>query len=71
MPHAERLNAPTSQPCDLAALVTGLEAQHGRYAAAIADFYATLHDSQGDVGRSWAWSDVAALVRQRERQRLS
>lgn len=61
----------TPTPRDLSATVLALEGRHGNHAAPVADFYAAMHDQQGDAGRSWAWASVAALVRKRERQRAS
>jgi hypothetical protein len=48
-----------------------LEGRHGLHAAEVAEFFASLHTDRGDAGRSWAWAGVAALVRQRERQRIA
>lgn len=47
-----------------------LEGRHGRFAADVAEFFATLHSQQGDVHRSRAWAGVAARVRKREHERL-
>lgn len=52
------------------AMAVVLEAKHGRYAAEVADFFASFHVGNGDTQRSIAWADVAELVRERERLRL-
>lgn len=52
------------------AMARVLEARHGRLAAQVADFFASLHIDQGDENRSLAWADVAERVRERERRRL-
>ncbi len=52
------------------AMATVLEARHGLHAAEVADFFARLHVEQGDETRSWAWADVAELVRQRQYDRM-
>lgn len=46
-----------------------LEAQHGMYAAEVADFFSGLHHRQGNAVRAWAWAGVASLVRRRTRER--
>jgi hypothetical protein len=57
---------PTPTPRDVEVMAEVLEGRHGIYAAAIADFFSSLHDTKGDVSRSWAWAGVANRVRQRE-----
>jgi hypothetical protein len=47
-----------------------LEGRHGNHAAAVAEFFASLHRQHGDCGRSKAWAAVADLVRRRENDRL-
>ena len=47
-----------------------LEAKHGLYAAAVAEFFAVAHAQNGDQTRSTAWADVAERVRERQRDRL-
>ena len=59
---------PTPREVELMALV--LEGRHGVYAAEVADFFFSFHDTHGDVSRSWAWAGVASLVRQRENSRM-
>ncbi len=61
----------TPSPRDVEFMACTLEARHGKYAAAIADFFSNVHCQDGDAGRSWAWAGVAEVVRQRERERLS
>lgn len=56
-------------PRDLEQVALVLEAQHGYWAEAIADFFADCHEQRGDAGRSWAWMSVADLVRERQRRR--
>lgn len=46
-----------------------LEAQHGIYAAEVADFFSNTHHQQGNAIRAWAWAGVANLVRRRARER--
>jgi hypothetical protein len=60
----------TPTPRDVRAMAEVLESKHGVLAAEIADFFAIYHGEKGDAGRSWAWSGVAELVRNRERARL-
>jgi hypothetical protein len=59
----------TPTPNDVNFMVMTLEGQHGTHAAAIAEFYSTMHALRGDAGRSWAWAGVAEAVRRRERVR--
>jgi hypothetical protein len=47
-----------------------LEAKHGQYAAAVADFFSVAHAQNGDNARSAAWADVAERVRERQHDRL-
>ena len=60
----------TPTPRDVDAMASVLEGRHGRLAAEIAEFFASLHGNRGDAGRSWAWAGVAQTVRMRERDRL-
>jgi hypothetical protein len=60
----------TPTPRDVRFMAEVLEARHGILAAQVADFFATYHSQKGDAGRAWAWSGVAELVRNRERERL-
>lgn len=60
----------TPTPREVEFMAQTLEGCHGQYAADIAEFFSSLHTDRGDAGRSWAWAGVAALVRQRERQRI-
>ena len=60
----------TPTPRDVAAMAEVLEGRHGTLAAEVAEFFASYHGEKGDAGRSWAWSGVAELVRNRERARL-
>jgi hypothetical protein len=60
----------TPPPQDVGAMAEVLECKHGAHAAGIADFFALYHGQKGDAGRSWAWTSVAELVRNRERERL-
>ncbi len=60
----------TPTPRDVCFMAEVLEGRHGTFAADVADFFAAYHGQKGDAGRSWAWSGVAELVRQRERSRL-
>jgi len=62
--------SPTSLP-DYDAMARAVEAKHGLYAAEIADFFAAVHQENGDHDRSGAWADVAERVRERAEQRLS
>ena len=59
----------TPTPKDVSGMVDVLEGQHGTHAAAIADFFSTMHGLRGDAGRCWAWAGVAEAVRRRERVR--
>ena len=52
------------------AMAMALEARHGRLAAEVADFFASVHIDEGNERRSIAWADVAELVRERELSRL-
>jgi hypothetical protein len=52
------------------AMAAVLEAKHGLHAAEVAEFFATMHIGTGDEFRSTAWTDVAEIVRSRERDRL-
>jgi hypothetical protein len=52
-------------------MAQALESRHGVHAAAVADFFATFHDQNGDFGRSCAWSRVAATVRRRHKVRIA
>lgn len=45
-----------------------LEAQHGPFAAEIADFFVAANDCDDD--RATAWSDIAGRIRLRTRLRL-
>lgn len=47
-----------------------LEAKHGQYAAAVADFFSAAHAQNGDKDRAVAWADVAERVRERQYERL-
>ena len=47
-----------------------LEAQHGMYAAEVADFFAGLHANLDDETRSRAWAGVAEHIRIRECERF-
>jgi hypothetical protein len=60
----------TPTPREVEFMAAVLEGRHGCNAAAVADFFSSLHDVKGDAGRSWAWAGVAEVVRERERQRL-
>jgi hypothetical protein len=60
----------TPPPQDLGAMAEVLESKHGMHAAGVAEFFALYHGQRGDAGRSWAWTSVADLVRNRERERL-
>ncbi|MBA2126489.1 hypothetical protein DLM45_09685 [Hyphomicrobium methylovorum] len=60
----------TPTPRDVNAMAEVLEGKHGAWAASIADFFAVYHGERGDANRSSAWSGVAELVRNRERDRL-
>ncbi len=60
--------ATTEQGPEIMAIV--LEAQHGLYAAEVAEFFASLHTKRGDKRRSRAWASVAERIRFRERERL-
>jgi hypothetical protein len=62
-------NPPKSRH-EFEAMAVVLEARHGRLAAEVADFFASMHIDEGDERRSIAWADVAELVRERERSRL-
>ncbi|MEO1651595.1 MAG: hypothetical protein AAFR60_11540 [Pseudomonadota bacterium] len=46
-----------------------LEAQHGSFAADVADFFSAVHGQRGDAGRAWAWQGVAVSVRRRAKAR--
>ena len=56
---------------DVTSMVEILEGKHGQHAAGVAEFFSSVHQVKGDAGRSWAWAGVAALVRQREQQRMT
>lgn len=56
---------------DVTSMVEVLEGRHGAFAAAVAEFFSTFHQSRGDAGRSWAWAGVATLVREREQVRMT
>lgn len=60
----------TPTPREVEDMAAVLEGRHGGHAAAVADFFSTLHSIKGDAGRCWAWAGVAERVRWRERQRL-
>ncbi|MBS0234919.1 MAG: hypothetical protein JSR99_15705 [Proteobacteria bacterium] len=60
----------TPPPQDLGAMAEVLESKHGTHAAGIAEFFALYHGQKGDGPRAWAWTGVAELVRDRERERL-
>ena len=60
----------TPSPREVAFMAASLEAQHGKCAAEIADFFSSFHCQKGDAGRSWAWAGVAEMVRKREQDRL-
>ena len=66
--HPETDATPT--PNDVRFMAEALEGRHGILAADVAEFFASYHGEKGDAGRSWAWSGVAELVRNRERARL-
>jgi hypothetical protein len=57
-------------PQDLGAMAEVLESKHGTHAAGVADFFALYHGQKGDAPRAWAWTGIAELVRNRERERL-
>jgi hypothetical protein len=61
---------PPQNAPEFEAMASVLEARHGLFAADIAEFFACLHDEDGDERRSHAWADVALLVRERQRTRL-
>lgn len=61
---------PTPTPRDIEFMALTLEGLHGRHAAEVAEFFASMHVELGDAGRAWAWVGVAELVRMREKQRL-
>ncbi|HKZ96950.1 MAG TPA: hypothetical protein VJ045_08220 [Hyphomicrobiaceae bacterium] len=61
----------TPSPREVEFMAAVLEGRHGNYAASVAEFFSSLHELEGDAGRSWAWAGVAELVRNRERQRLT
>lgn len=61
----------TPTPRDLETVALVLEGQHGLWAAEIAEFFADCHEQRGDIGRSWAWTGVADLVRARQLERDS
>lgn len=61
----------TPTPRDVEMMAAVLEGRHGGHAADVADFFSLFHSLEGDAGRSWAWSGVAELVRNRTRERLS
>lgn len=56
---------------DVEFMASTLEGRHGSHAAGVAEFFASLHSTQGDTGRSWAWAGVAMLVRKREQDRIT
>ncbi|PPC79916.1 MAG: hypothetical protein CTY31_12140 [Hyphomicrobium sp.] len=60
----------TPTPRDVCFMAEVLEGRHGIHAAGVADFFAAYHGEKGDAGRAWAWSGVAELVRNRERERI-
>jgi len=60
----------TPTPEELESVVALLEAEHGLYAADMAEFFAAHHSLNGDAGRCWAWTGVADRIREREEQRL-
>jgi hypothetical protein len=66
--NGQHSQAPAGQGPEIMAIV--LEAQHGLYAAEVADFFAGLHTERGDASRSRAWTNVARRIRYRERERL-
>lgn len=61
----------TPTPNDVRFMAEVLEGRHGTLAADVAEFFASYHGENGDAGRSWAWSGVAELVRNRERARTA
>lgn len=61
---------PTPLPRDVELMAATLESRHGTHAAGVAEFFATFHAQQGDMGRSKAWIGVADTVRIRARERL-
>jgi hypothetical protein len=58
-------------PRDMTSMVEVLEGRHGQHAAGVAEFFSTMHGTNGDAGRAWAWAGVAAMVRQREKVRVA
>jgi hypothetical protein len=60
--------ATAAQGQEIMAIV--LEAQHGMYAAEVADFFAGLLTNLGDESRSRAWAGVAEHIRLRECERF-
>ena len=60
--------ATAAQGPEIMAIV--LEAQHGMYAAEVADFFAGLHANLDDETRSRAWAGVAEHIRIRECERF-
>lgn len=47
-----------------------LEAQHGLYAAEIAEFLSNFHTVEGNEERAFAWAEVADAVRDRMSERV-
>lgn len=69
---ATEFSDPTpATPRDVTSMVEVLEGRHGQLAANVAEFFSTMHGTKGDAGRAWAWAGVAAMVRQREKQRVA
>lgn len=60
----------TPTPDEVESMATVLEGQHGMLAVEIAEFFATHHSLSGDAGRSWAWTGVADMIRDREQKRV-
>ena len=69
--HAQAQEDPTPTPREVVQMAAVLEGRHGVHAADVAEFFSTQHALAGDVGRSWAWTGVAEIVRENERVRLS
>jgi len=58
-------------PEEVESMAVVLEGEHGALAVEIAEFFATQHSLDGDAGRSWAWTGVADLIRNREQKRVA
>ncbi len=61
----------TPTPDEVESVAALLEGEHGTLAVEVAEFFATHHSLDGDVSRSWAWTGVAARIRDREQRRLA